>query len=172
NFVGTFHPPFAVVNDFAFLSTLPARDRVAGVAEAVKVALIRDRVFFEWLESNAAPLAAVAPPPVEHMIRRSAELHLEHIATSGDPFEFGSAKPLDYGHWAAHKLESLTAYGVRHGEAVAIGMAVDARYACEAGMLGERDVARICAVLERLGLRPWPPALEWRDHAGRVRVVH
>jgi 3-dehydroquinate synthase len=101
------------------------------------------------------------------MIRRSAELHLEHIATSGDPFEFGSAKPLDYGHWAAHKLECLTGYEIRHGEAVAVGMAIDARYACDAGMLAERDVARICALLERLGFCLWHPALEWRDDAGR-----
>ena len=171
NFVGTFHPPFAVVNDLSFLTTLPARDRVAGVAEAVKVALIRDRAFFEWLEGNAAPLATFAPQAVEYMIRRSAELHLEHIATSGDPFEFGSAKPLDYGHWAAHKLECLTGYEIRHGEAVAVGMAIDARYACDAGMLAERDVARICALLERLGFLLWHPALEWRDDAGRLRVL-
>jgi 3-dehydroquinate synthase len=171
NFVGTFHPPFAVIDDIDFLRTLPTRERVAGTSEAVKVALIRDRSFFEWLEANAQALTVFAPDAVEYMIRRSAELHLEHIATSGDPFEFGSAKPLDYGHWVAHELESLTDYEIRHGEAVAVGMAVDARYACETGLLAERDVTRICALLERLGLVLWHDALTWRDKDGRLRVL-
>lgn len=171
NFVGTFAPPFAVVNDFDFLATLEPRDRVAGMAEAVKVALIRDPDFFVWLEAHAAALAAFEPGALETLVRRSAELHLEHIATSGDPFEFGSARPLDFGHWAAHKLEALSGYRLRHGEAVAIGIALDARYSVEAGLLPEAELERGAALLERLGLPLWDDALEARDAAGRHLVL-
>ncbi|MBY0429589.1 MAG: 3-dehydroquinate synthase, partial [Rhodospirillales bacterium] len=135
NFLGTFAPPFAVVNDLAFLDTLPARDRLAGMAEAVKVAAIRDGEFLDWLDAEAEALAAFDPAAMAYMIRRCAELHMRHIATAGDPFESGSARPLDFGHWAAHKLEMLSAHRLRHGEAVAIGMALDTLYAARTGLL-------------------------------------
>ncbi|HLM72126.1 MAG TPA: 3-dehydroquinate synthase, partial [Polyangiaceae bacterium] len=128
NFLGSFAPPFAVVNDIEFISTLSPRDRIAGMAEAVKVALIRDRAFFDWIVERSSALAAFDEESMATLIRRSAELHLAHIATSGDAFETGSTRPLDFGHWAAHKLEAMTAHELRHGEAVAIGMALDARY--------------------------------------------
>ena len=171
NLIGTFTPPFAVINDFDFLRTLGERDRRAGISEAVKVGLIRDRTFFEWLWSNAEALAAFEPAATEHMIRRSAELHMEHIATSGDAFEFGSAKPLDFGHWLAHKLESLTGYELRHGEAVAVGIAVDARYSAEIGLLAERDVARICVLLERIGFSLWHDQLVVYGNNDRRRIL-
>jgi 3-dehydroquinate synthase len=123
NFLGVFAPPFAVIDDSRFLSTLDPRDQVAGMAEAVKVAAIRDPVFFEWLVDHSDALASFELVHVERMIRRCAELHLAHIAGGGDPFETGNARPLDFGHWSAHKLEILTAHELRHGEAVAIGMA-------------------------------------------------
>jgi 3-dehydroquinate synthase len=150
NFLGTFAPPFAVVNDAALLSTCHPRDLRSGMAEAVKVALIRDAAFFEWLEGNAARLAAFEPEPLSQLVRVAAEIHMRHIATAGDPFEQGSARPLDFGHWAAHKLESLSAHAVRHGEAVAIGIALDSRYSALCGMLPDVAVQRIVALLETL----------------------
>jgi 3-dehydroquinate synthase len=93
------------------------------------------------------------------MIRRCAELHMRQISQGGDPFESGSARPLDYGHWSAHKLESLTRHHVRHGEAVAIGMALDARYSVLSGLLAQGEEERICALLEHLGFALWHPAL-------------
>ncbi|HEV8548462.1 MAG TPA: 3-dehydroquinate synthase, partial [Polyangiaceae bacterium] len=122
NFVGTFAPPHAVIDDFSLLSTLPLRDARAGMAEAVKVALLQDPAFFEWLEANAPALADAEPEPLATLVKRCATLHLSHIASGGDPFEAGSARPLDYGHWAAHKLELMSGHELRHGEAVAIGM--------------------------------------------------
>ena len=101
NYVGTFAPPWAVLNDFDFLSSLPKRERVAGMAEAIKVALIRDREFYLWLEENVEDLSTFRPKAEEHMVRRSAELHMNQIANGGDPFESGSARPLDFGHWSA-----------------------------------------------------------------------
>lgn len=171
NFVGSFAVPFAVINDFTFLSTLSARDRVAGMAEAVKVALIRDASFFDWLCREAAPLARFEPRAAAHMVRTCARLHVEHIAGGGDPFEFGSARPLDFGHWAAHKLEGLTEHRLRHGEAVAIGIALDSRYSVEAGLLAPADGDRVITLLERLGFELYDPALELVDTNGELRVL-
>jgi 3-dehydroquinate synthase len=171
NFVGTFAPPFAVVNDARFLERLPARDRVAGLAEAVKVALIRDAAFFAALEAAAPALARFDLDATEDVIRRCATLHLRHIATGGDPFELGSARPLDYGHWAAHKLESMTGHELRHGEAVAIGLVLDSRYAVERGLLPEADCERIFSVIQALGLPRWHAALAIHAAGGRLAVL-
>lgn len=172
NFLGTFAPPWAVINDLDFIETLEARDKIAGIAEAVKVALIRDRPFFLWLESNAAGLARFDRPTMAEMIRRCAELHLQHIAGGGDPFETGNARPLDYGHWAAHKLETLSNHTLRHGEAVAINLALDTRYAAMKGMIGEGDAERICALLEAVGFRLWHPSLVEREDDGGLGVLN
>ena len=170
NFCGTFAPPFAVLNDIELLTPLAERDKVAGMAEAVKVALIRDGEFFAWLERAADDLITFRRPALAEMIRRCAGLHMRQIAHGGDPFETGSARPLDYGHWSAHKLESLTRHHVRHGEAVAIGIALDARYSVLAGLLAEGQDERICALLEHLGLRLWHPALEARRPDGSLTI--
>jgi 3-dehydroquinate synthase len=97
------------------------------------------------------------------MITRCAELHLEHIGHAGDPFECGSSRPLDFGHWAAHKLEELSNSALKHGEAVAIGIALDSLYSHHLGMLGELDLRRILTLLETLGFALHHPALSWLD---------
>ncbi|MEM9522825.1 MAG: 3-dehydroquinate synthase [Pseudomonadota bacterium] len=171
NYAGAFAPPRAVLNDFDFLNTLPRRERVAGIAEAVKVALIRDRSFFRWLEGNGGALAGFAPQAEEYMVRRSAELHIDQIVKGGDPFETGSARPLDFGHWSAHKLEAITDHALRHGEAVAIGIALDARYSVLAGLLPEGEGVRIVDLLDRIGLPTWHPALEQRTADGGHAVL-
>jgi 3-dehydroquinate synthase len=91
---------------------------------------------------------------------------MRQIAHGGDPFETGSARPLDYGHWAAHKLEALTAHELRHGEAVAIGLALDTRYSVLVGMLAEGAEERVYALLKRLGFYLWHPLMEARDAGG------
>src|SRR5262249_37303907 len=147
NFIGTFAPPFAVVNDFNLLATLDPRDKRGGYVEAVKVACIRDARVFEELERDAASLAVFQPEPMKRLIRRCAELHLDHIATGGDPFEMGSARPLDFGHWAAHKLEQLSRFSISHGDAVAVGIALDVIYARHAGLLATDSCERILRLL-------------------------
>jgi 3-dehydroquinate synthase len=171
NFVGSFAVPFAVINDFAFLATLARRDRIAGMAEAVKVALIRDARFFHWLCEHSSELGRLEPEATRVMIRECARLHVEHIATGGDPFELGSSRPLDYGHWAAHKLESLTEHRLRHGEAVGIGLALDSLYSAESGLLEPSAGERIIRLLDELGFHLYDPALELRDEAGQLRVL-
>jgi 3-dehydroquinate synthase len=171
NLLGTFAPPFAVLNDSAFLDGLDERDKRAGMAEAVKVALIRDADFFRWLERNVASLRAFRPASVEHLVRRCAELHMAQIASGGDPFERGSARPLDFGHWSAHKLELMTSHALRHGEAVAIGIALDARYSVLAGHLADGGDRRICELLRRLGLPLFHPALKGANSSGECRLL-
>jgi 3-dehydroquinate synthase len=169
NFLGTFAPPFAVIDDFAFLDTLPDRDRRAGIVEAVKVALIKNRGFFDFLFEARHRLAAFAGQETERMIVRCAELHLAHITGQGDPFEFGSARPLDFGHWSAHKLEELTNGEVRHGEAVAMGIALDALYCRESGMIRQPELDAILTLLRDLGLALYHPALADLDVAAALR---
>jgi 3-dehydroquinate synthase len=171
NLLGTFAPPFAVINDQAFLDMLPARDKRAGMAEAVKVALIRDGAFFDWIEREAAALAAFEPNALKTLVRRCARLHMRQIACGGDPFESGSARPLDFGHWSAHKLETLTRHTLRHGEAVAIGIALDSRYSVLAGLLPEGEDTRIVRLLLALGFALWENALDLRDGSGRRCII-
>jgi 3-dehydroquinate synthase len=171
NFIGTFAPPFAVLNDFTLLATLSDRDRRAGYVEAVKVACIRDAAFFNWLDQNAEALARFEPGPMKRLIQRSAELHLNHIATSGDAFEMGSARPLDFGHWAAHKLEQLSEYRLRHGEAVAVGIALDVVYARLRGHLAPAAAERILLLLERLGFELFSTELLHQDADGQLLVA-
>jgi len=172
NFIGAFAPPFAVINDFDLLASLNERDKRNGFVEAVKVALIRDRAFFEWIESQADALASFDPAPMQRLIRRCAELHIDHIATSGDPFEFGSARPLDFGHWAAHKLEQLSEYRIRHGEAVAIGVALDVLYARRIGHLSCEAADRILSLLERLGFELFANEMLHEDESGTLQVIN
>jgi 3-dehydroquinate synthase len=153
NFIGTFSPPFAVMNDFNLLATLTPHDKRGGYVEAVKVACIRDAVFFEELEGDTEKLVAFEPTAMKHLIRRCAELHLDHIATGGDPFETGSARPLDFGHWAAHKLEQLSRFEISHGDAVAIGIALDVIYSRNIGLLDGKSATRILDLLEKLGFK-------------------
>jgi len=147
------------------------RDKRAGYIEAVKVALIRDSAFFNQIERDAAKLAAFDPKAMQQLIFRSAELHMNHIATSGDPFEFGSARPLDFGHWAAHKLEQISDYRVRHGEAVATGIALDVIYSRLMGFLDVVSAERILVLLERLGFELFANELLHEDSSGELVVL-
>jgi len=181
NLLGTFAPPWAVLCCRRLLGSLGAREQRSGMAEAIKVALIRDAAFFDWLDGTADALAACSPAEVWQLVQRSARHHLDHIAGGGDPFETGSARPLDFGHWAAHKLEVLSEHRLHHGEAVAVGMALDIVYSRLAGLLAETDAARALRLIRGLGLPTWDaelraPALldgvrEFREHLGGELTV-
>ena len=159
NFLGTFAPPAAVFNDDAFLLTLSDRDWRSGISEAIKVALIKDREFFEWIEYNAIALGQRDLGVMNTLIWRCAKLHLEHIA-GADPFESGSSRPLDFGHWSAHKLEYLTNFEVRHGEAVAMGIALDTVYSHLSDRLDKGDSQRIIQLIQQLGFEITHPLLQ------------
>ena len=159
NAIGTFAPPFAVINDFQFLPTLADRDWRGGVAEAFKVAIIRDAAFFEFLCGHTAAFRRRDPEPMRHLVQRCAQLHLDHIRTSGDPFEMGRSRPLDFGHWSAHKIELLSNFRISHGDAVAAGVALDSAYAALQGWIREEDWVRIHRALAESGFPLWHPEM-------------
>ncbi|UFH55807.1 3-dehydroquinate synthase [Spirosoma sp. KNUC1025] len=168
NFLGTFVPPVAVFNDSTFLTTLDDRDWRAGISEAIKVALIKDAPFFESIEASAPALASRDMAAMQSLVHRCAEMHLQHIA-GGDPFEMGSSRPLDFGHWSAHKLEQLTNFEIRHGEAVAIGIALDTLYSQQLGWLTEADANRVLTTLRTLGFALYHPMLDANNSTGVLK---
>ena len=170
NLLGTFTPPWAVIDDSRFLLSQDDRTWRAGLAEAVKVAVIKDAAFLERIEALVPALVLRDLAAMEEVIERCANLHLQHITTSGDPFEHGSSRPLDFGHWSAHRLETLSRHRLQHGEAVAIGVALDALYAARIGRLTQAEAERIVAILARLGFALWDPCFDLRDHEGRRQV--
>lgn len=185
NFLGTFVPPVAVFNDKKFLETLSMRDWRSGISEAVKVALLKDGVFFNWISNNVTALVDRDMEAMNYLIWRCAQLHMQHIA-GNDPFESGSSRPLDFGHWSAHKLEYLTNFEVRHGEAVAFGIALDTVYSNLSGRLADEQTERILRTLSNLGFPVSHPLLqvqgdespiisgleEFREHlGGRLTIM-
>jgi len=170
NFLGTFAVPYAVINDFSFIHRQPEIDRRAGIVEAVKVALVKDAAFFRWIEDNSSQLAALHPHTLEETVERSALLHAAHIAYGGDPFETGSSRPLDFGHWAAHKMEQLTDFSLSHADAVGVGVALDTIYSWKTGRLHEDAAMRIIQTLQRLKLPIWHEALDFQTSNGTRSV--
>lgn len=171
NFYGTFTPPEAIINDRQFLRRLDDRSWRAGVAEAFKVAIIKDAAFLADLIGSAARLRARDLDVMARVVERCALLHLDHITTSGDPFEKGSSRPLDFGHWSAHRLEVLSRHRLQHGEAVAIGVALDCCYAVEIGRLDEAQVEPILDALAVIGFALWDDCLDLRDANGARRIL-
>ena len=171
NFLGTFAPPFAVINDADFLPTLPDREWRNGIAEAVKVATIKDAAFLDWLWANADALRMRDLEAMAALVERTARLHLAHIANGGDAFEHGAARPLDFGHWSAHRLEAMTCYQLTHGEAVAIGIALDMAYASLLGLVTPPECTRVIALLRECGLPVWCDELALRGTDGRLAVL-
>lgn len=177
NFLGSFAVPWAVVNDLSLLETLDDREWRSGMSEAVKVALLKDAGLYRLIASRAGQLAKRDVPFADGVVQRSAWLHLDHIANGGDPFEATTARPLDFGHWSAHKLEQMTSFDVKHGEAVAIGLALDVTYCELLGMLAPETADDIRGTLVAIGFDLWHPALddadtllagleEFREHLG------
>ncbi|HEY2827430.1 MAG TPA: 3-dehydroquinate synthase [Pirellulales bacterium] len=177
NWIGAFAVPWGVINDAALLASLPDRDFICGFVEAVKVSLLKDPQFFAEL-SRLAPRFCLREMQVcGPVIRRSAHWHLQHITQGGDPFEMLEARPLDFGHWSAHKLEVLSNFELRHGEAVAIGVAIDTIYSSLAVGLPARQAQRVLQCLADLGFKLDSPHLhdaavllagleEFRQHLG------
>lgn len=171
NFIGTFAPPFAVIDDFSLLRTLPDLHWQGGIAEAFKVAIIKDATFFRELCANASALKKRDHAAMKLLIKKCAILHLEHIATLGDPFEFGTARPLDFGHWSAHRLEALSNYKIGHGQAVAVGIALDSFYAMRKKMISQQEFDAIISAFKQVGLPIWCEQLGWRTVAGELEVL-
>lgn len=177
NWLGTFATPWAVINDVQILNSLPDRDFKCGFAEAVKVSLLKSAEQFENLVANALLICKRDPAKSQQALKHSVLLHLDHITRGGDPFEAEMARPLDFGHWSAHKLEPLSDYTLRHGEAVSIGVALDSLYSSRVHKLSRSDAHRIVACLAQIGLPTFHERLadksvlfdgleEFRQHLG------
>jgi len=171
NLAGVFAPPAAVINAPAFLTTLQQRDWLAGIAEAFKVAIIQDAEFLHWLAENATALQERKLPVMTEMLKRCAALHLRQIQYGGDPFEFGSARPLDFGHWAAHKLESMSGFSINHGEAVSIGIALDLKYAAKIGLISTAEAKFCQQALKNCGLPSKSQFLLKKNRAGKLKLL-
>jgi len=170
NCIGTFYLPTAVINDLNFLDTLPFDHFIGGVAEAFKIALIRDNSFFSFLETHSEVLKQRDQNAIDETIKRCAQLHLDHIAQGGDAFETGSSRPLDYGHWSAHKIEVLSGFSMGHGQAVSIGIALDSYYAWKCTLISRVERDRIITALIKCGLPVWSRYLEIKDTEGRLEI--
>lgn len=177
NWIGTFAVPWGVVNDAAMLESLSQRDFIGGFSEAVKVSLLKDPEFFEEICAKATAVRDRQVEAYAPIIRQSAKWHINHITAGGDPFEAEEARPLDFGHWSAHRLEVMSNFAVRHGEAVAIGVAIDSVYSALAHKLPAADARRIVDCLRALGFSLTAPDLadvdalfagmeEFRQHLG------
>jgi 3-dehydroquinate synthase len=177
NWLGSFAVPWAVINDAKLLETLSDRDFVCGFSEAVKVSLLKDPEFFNKICETATEIRARKMTAAMPVIQASAEWHLNHITEGGDPFEMLEARPLDYGHWSAHKLEPMSNFQLRHGEAVAIGVAIDTVYSSLEFGFPEADAMRVLRCLTDLGFDLQDPNLrdtetlfqgleEFRQHLG------
>jgi 3-dehydroquinate synthase len=160
NFLGFFTVPWAVINDESLLKSLSDRDWIQGFSEIVKVALLKDKLLFDTVDKHTQQIKDRDLQTAIGLIRTSAKLHFEHITLNGDPFELLDARPLDFGHWSAHKLEQMTHFELGHGQAVAIGIAIDTTYANLMGWLSNADHQRIINTLQRLGFKLFHPVME------------
>ncbi|HON08471.1 MAG TPA: 3-dehydroquinate synthase [Verrucomicrobiota bacterium] len=171
NFIGTFYPPIAVINDFNFLNSLSQRDKRSGLAEVVKIALIKDKTLFEEIQSLSNRLNAFEPSAMKSVIIKCAQLHFDHILNGGDPFETGNSKPLDFGHWSAHKLEQISNFKIKHGEAVAVGIAIDTLYSANTGLIKPSKAKIIIDQLIKLGFQIYYPDIELKDSNGKLIIM-
>lgn len=150
NLIGAFHQPCAVVIDPELLRTLPAEHMRAGLAEAVKHGAIADREYLDWIEASVDSLLEKDTEALSRLIVRSVEIKTEIVIR--DEREAGPRRILNFGHTIGHALEALSDYTLLHGEAVSIGMVVEARIAERAGVAGRGTAERLRQVLCKLGL--------------------
>ena len=170
NFIGTFSVPFAVVNDSSFLASQPRSLMSEGLVEAVKVALVKDKDFFTYIENHLSKLQNLDFPLISEVVRLSAIAHSYHIAEGGDPFELKNFRPLDFGHWAAHKLEAMSDFSLNHSSAVAIGLALDCVYSWKIGKCSEEILQRVLFVLESLQMPCFHPLLLKKNSSSEYQL--
>jgi 3-dehydroquinate synthase len=181
NLIGAFHQPLCVLSDSDTLHTLPDRELSAGLAEVVKYGLLGDPGLFRWLEEHAEALVQRDTDALHRVIRRSCEIKADIVA--GDERELGRRALLNLGHTFGHAIERCQGYGDwLHGEAVAAGMVMAARFSHALGLLPAPEVQRVAALIARLKLPVEPPrldpddflaamALDKKVQAGQIRLV-
>ncbi|RQO83847.1 3-dehydroquinate synthase [Acidovorax sp. FJL06] len=166
NMVGAFYQPQRVVCDLDVLSTLPAREFSAGLAEVIKYGPIADMDFLDWLERHVGDLMAHDGTALAHAVRSSCEIKAAVVGQ--DEKESGLRAILNFGHTFGHAIEAGMGYGVwLHGEGVAAGMVMAAELSRRLGMVDEAFVQRLTTLIRRAGLPTKGPILDTQDNAGR-----
>ncbi|NQT18070.1 MAG: 3-dehydroquinate synthase [Planctomycetes bacterium] len=166
NMIGAFHQPVVVIVDPATLRTLPLREIAGGMAEIIKHGVIRDAELFAYLEAHLEDIRALEPETIEHVIAVNCRIKADVVAT--DEREAGLRAILNYGHTLGHALEAATEYSrYRHGEAVAIGMNLEARIARAMGMVDDTFIERQTRLIEAFCLPVSPP-----DDIATERIIH
>jgi 3-dehydroquinate synthase len=180
NLVGTFHPPAAVIADLDTLATLPAAEYASGLAEVIKAGFIADPVILDLVEADPAGAARPGGRHERELIERAVAM--KAAVVSADLREAGQREMLNYGHTLGHAIERTEAYQIRHGEAIAIGMAYAAAVGRLAGRLDPATAARHEAILRAAGLPvryragTWPAlraamAVDKKSRGARLRLV-
>jgi 3-dehydroquinate synthase len=151
NLIGGFFQPRAVISDVSTLRTIDRRHLRAGLAESIKKAIIASPAYWRLIEERAEAMLDGDLDALERLVHGAGAIKAELIAR--DPYEDDSRRTLGFGHALAHPLETVTGYdAVLHGEAVAFGMAVEARMAAARELLADETLARILGLLRRVGL--------------------
>lgn len=171
DFASALAPPFAVVNDLSLIRSLNRREWIGGTAEAFKIAVTRDASFFQWLCDHAEAIQGRDVPVMEALIKRAAVGHLERLREEGVSFGGGREQPLDFGHWAGHRIEAQSRFWLAHGQAIAVGMALDSVYARRVGLIDDDELARILRALIDTGLPVYSKHLDARGPSGELKLL-
>lgn len=164
NMVGAFHQPLRVVCDLDTLSTLPARELSAGMAEVIKYGPIADMAFFDWIEAHVDALMGRDAGALAHAVKRSCEIKAGVVGQ--DEREAGLRAILNFGHTFGHAIEAGMGYGAwLHGEAVGCGMVMAARLSLSLGLVDEAFVKRLGSLVQRAGLPTVAPVLDAGNNA-------
>jgi len=158
NMIGAFYQPCLVVADVDTLKTLPEIEFANGMAEAIKMAAIMSKDLFEYIERNIDKARALDTTVLEEIVYRNAELKAKVVAE--DEKESGSRAILNFGHTVGHAVEAVSGFGLKHGQAVAIGMVAEAKISNRVGRMKEEDVIRLKEVIEKTGLPVDVPSLD------------
>ena len=150
NLLGTFHQPDRVYVDLSLLNTLPQVEMQNGLAEVIKSAIIRDRLFFEFLEDHRDAVLSGKPDVLEGLVTRC--LGIKSAIVKEDEKERGLRQILNFGHTVGHAIESYTDYSVRHGTAVSMGISAETALAVRMGLLPVGEMKKISRLLDHFGL--------------------
>ena len=161
NMIGAFHQPRFVLADTAVLATLPRREFICGLGEVVKYGIIADETFFRYIEEHLDGILSLDGEAVLHTVARCCSLKADVVRNDErEKASSGGRAVLNFGHTVGHAIEAAVGYrGVKHGEAVLLGMLVESRMACLLGLLGKTDYGRIVSLITRLTLPDILPSL-------------
>ena len=158
NKIGAFYQPRLVLSDTAILKTLPVEEFANGMAEVIKSAVIRDRDLFTFIETNLDKIRELDDTTMEEVVFRSAGIKARVVEQ--DEMDLGLRNILNFGHTIGHAIETVSDFGVEHGQAVAMGMAAAASIARRMGILEDSELARLRSVIEGAGLPVEMPQLD------------